>query len=333
VLYLTVLILLTIFLYIRFKKILNKSLTEKRNNYEYLKLEYERLNQENIRLKNDNSNLERSVEETIALYDITKDICKSLDEDKVFKIFCERINRYIEIEDCRFLKEGADLLQYENYTVLPLVINKATTGYLVASGIGGKDKEKFHILTQQFLIGIRRAILYQKVQELTITDSLTQVFNRRYFLERFNEEFDRSRKFKYNLSFLIVDIDHFKNINDNYGHLVGDAILREITKTIKENIRQIDFMGRYGGEELSIILIETDKGPARLAAERIRQSIESRRFAVYDENLKVTISIGISTFPEDANDTAQLIDKADKALYKAKLEGRNRVCVYDEGCQ
>ena len=322
---------LTIFLYAWCKKTLNKRLKVKINNYERLESEYDRLTQENIRLKNDNSNLEKAAEETIALYDITKDICKTLDEDKVFGIFRERINRYIEIGDCGFLKEDADLSQYKNYTVLPLVINKAATGYLVAGGIGEKDKEKFHILAQQFLIGIRRAILYQKVQELTITDSLTQVFNRRYFLERFNEEFGRSMKFKYNLSFLIVDIDHFKNINDNYGHLVGDAILREITKTIKENIRQIDFMGRYGGEELSAILTETDKGPARLAAERIRQAIESRRFAVYDENLKVTISIGISTFPDDANDTAQLIDKADKALYKAKLEGRNRVCVYDEG--
>lgn len=327
-LHLTALILLTIFLYIRSKKLLNKSLTGKINNYQRKKAEYEKLVQKNIRLKYDNSNLERSAEEIIALYDITKDICKSLEEDKVFSIFRECINRYIKIGDCRFLKEGADISQYEDYAVLPLVMHKTARGYLVARGIEEKDKEKFNILAQQFLIGIRRAILYQKVQELTITDSLTQVFNRRYFLERFYEELNRSKKFKYNFSFLMVDIDHFKYFNDNYGHLVGDAILREITRTIKENIRQIDFMGRYGGEELSIILTETDKERAGFAAERIRQAIESRRFTVYDEDLKVTISIGISTFPDDAGEATVLIDKADKALYQAKLAGRNRVCMY-----
>jgi diguanylate cyclase (GGDEF)-like protein len=329
-LHLTVLILLTIFLYIRSKKILNKRLTEETNSYGRLRSEYERLTQENARLKNDNSNLERSAEETIALYDITNDICKTLDEDKVFTIFRDRINRYLQISDCRFVKEASALSQYEDYAVLPLVIDNAVTGYLVASGIEEKDKEKFHILSQQFLVGIRRAILYQKVQELTITDGLTQIFNRRYFLERFNEEFNRSKKFKYRVSFLIVDIDHFKNINDNYGHLVGDAILREITKILKENIRQIDFAGRYGGEELAVVLTETDKDQARVAAERIRQAIESRRFTVYDEDLKVTISIGISTFPVDTSDSQALIDNADQALYKAKETGRNRVCVYGE---
>lgn len=329
-LYLTALILLTIFLYVRAKKIFNKRLRGTINNYQREKCEYEKLTQKNIKLQKDNSDLEKSAEETIALFDITKDICKTLEEDKVFGIFRERINRYIDIDDCRFLKEGADLAQYKDYTVLPLTMHKAGIGYLLASGIEEKDKEKFHILTQQFLIGIKRAILYQKVQELSITDSLTQVFNRRYFLERFNEELERSRKFKYKLSFLMADIDHFKYFNDNYGHLVGDAILREITRTIKESIRQVDFMGRYGGEELSTVLTETDKDQARIACERIRQAIESRRFTVYDEDLKVTISIGISTFPNDATDNLTLIDKADKALYQAKQAGRNRVCVYDE---
>lgn len=328
-LHLSLLILVTLFLIIVLRKILNKNLMKKENNYERLKSEYEKLVQENTRLKTDNSNLERAAEETIALYDITKDICKTLDEDKVFAIFREHMNRYIRISDCRFLRKGEDLSQYEDYTILPLTMHKDATGYLVASGIGEKDKEKFHILAQQFLIGIRRAILYRKVQGLTITDSLTQVFNRRYFLERVSEEVDRSKKFKYSFSFLMIDIDHFKEFNDNYGHLVGDAILREISKTIKENIRQIDFMGRYGGEELSVILTETDKAQAAVACERIRKAIESRRFTVYDEDLKATISIGISTFPDDATDTAALIERADKALYQAKQTGRNRVCVYE----
>jgi diguanylate cyclase (GGDEF)-like protein len=284
--------------------------------------------QENTKLKTENSDLEKLTEETIALYDITNQICKTLDEDEIFSIFNEHINRYISIADCRFLKDDADLSQYSKHTVLPLKIHKSRIGYLVACGIEQKDKDKFYILAQQFLVGIKRAFLYRKVQELTITDSLTGVFNRRYFLEKFIEEIKRSKKFKHNFSFLMVDIDHFKSFNDNYGHLVGDAVLREVAKTIKENIRQIDFMGRYGGEELSIVSVETDKNQAGFVAQRIRQAIESRRVSVYDEVLQVTISIGVSTFPEDGNDASPLIDKADGALYLAKQTGRNRVCLY-----
>jgi len=162
---------------------------------------------------------------------------------------------------------------------------------------------------------------------LAITDSLTGVSSRRYLMERFSEEIERSRKFKYNFSFLMVDIDHFKDYNDRYGHLVGDAILREVSKSIKENIRQIDLVGRYGGEEFSVILTETDKEGARLAAERIRQAIENKHIRIYDEDLRVTISIGVSIFPDDAYEARQLIEKADQALYQAKQAGRNRVWI------
>lgn len=325
-LHLSALSLLTVFLYILVKKILKKGLTERKNNYTSLKNEYEKLVQENTGLKKDNSYLEGLAEETIVLYDITKDICKTLDEKEIFDIFKEHIKRYVAISDCRFLKLDADLAGYASYTVLPLKIHKSQIGYLVARGIKEKDRDKFHILAQQFLVGARRAFLYHKVQELTITDSLTGIFNRRYFFEKLDEEIKRAKKFKHQFSFLMVDVDHFKSFNDHYGHLVGDAVLREVTGAIKENIRQIDFMGRWGGEELSIILVETKIGQAEYAAERIRQAVESRRLAVYDEVLQATISIGISIFPDDGNAAALLIDKADQALYLAKQAGRNRVC-------
>jgi diguanylate cyclase (GGDEF)-like protein len=209
-----------------------------------------------------------------------------------------------------------------------LVIQQDTIGYLIASGINENDKDRFGILAQQFLIGVKRVLLYKKMQELAITDGLTQLFSRRHFLDRFKEELSRSKKFKYRFSFLMVDIDKFKEFNDKYGHLVGDAILREVSKTIKETIRQIDFVGRYGGEELSVILVETDKEHARFAAERLRQAIESRDIRVYDEELKVTISIGISTFSSDGETVEKLIETADQALYAAKQAGRNKVCSY-----
>ncbi len=325
---LIVLILLIIFLNIRLRQMLDKSFIRVRNDCGDIKSEYDKLNLEHKRLKKDNSALEKNMEETIALYDITKEVCKSLDEDKVFTNFCDLINRYIEISDCKFIKAQADLSQYPSYTVLPLNIDKNTLGYLAVTLVKERDKERFYILAGQFLLGVKRAILYKKVQELAITDSLTGVFSRRYLLERFNEEMERSKNFKYNFSFLMIDIDHFKDFNDRYGHLVGDAILREISKTIKENIRQIDLVGRYGGEEFSVILSETDKYGARFVAERIRQAIEYGPVKAYDEDLKVTISIGISTFPDDAKDIQILIDRADWALYRAKQSGRNRVCAF-----
>lgn len=322
-----ILAIVTIFSCIQLQRILGRGFVKVNNNYEHGKTEYDKLIAENKKIRDDNAVLEREAEETVALYDITKEICKSLDEDKVSNTFCELLNRYIEIKDCKFIKEDDDLAQYNNYAILTLNIEKRTHGYLVTDGIKEQDKDRFHILTGQFLLGVKRAILYQKVQALAISDSLTDVFSRRYLLERFGEEIERSRKFKYNFAFLMVDIDNFKNYNDRYGHLVGDAILREVSRTIKENIRQIDLVGRYGGEEFSIILSETDRDKAIFAAERIRQAIESKRVKVYDENLAVTVSIGLAIFPEDTPDAQALIDKADEALYKAKQAGRNRTCA------
>ncbi len=126
----------------------------------------------------------------------------------------------------------------------------------------------------------------------------------------------------------MIDIDYFKDFNDRYGHIVGDAILRELSRAIQENIRQIDLIGRYGGEEFSIILSETDKDVAGLAAERIRTAVQDKHIRVYDEELKITVSIGISTYPYDGKEIEKLIDKADSALYQAKQSGRNRVCAF-----
>ena len=203
---------------------------------------------------------------------------------------------------------------------------KQVAGYLAVDRILEADKEKFGILIQQYLFGLKRALLYQKVQGLTITDMLTNVYCRRYFLERFTEELKRSKKNKLSLAFLMIDIDNFKQFNDRYGHLVGDAILRQVAKTIRDAVRQIDFIGRYGGEEISVVLAETNKEQANFAAERIRQAIASELIRVYDEELTVTVSIGVSIFPDNALSMQNLIEIADQALYLAKETGKNKVC-------
>lgn len=324
----TILILLTALFYIRLNKILFNHFVKIKENFDNIKDSHDKLEEVVKKWANDNKVLQDKLEETIALYDLTKKICISLDGEKVFNNFREQIDKHIMLNDCKFLKADANLGLYEHYEIFPLLMDGACVGYLAADGIREEQKDKFHILAHQFMLGIKRVILYQKVQELAITDTLTGTFTRRYYMERFNEEIIRSKKFNLKFSFLMVDIDHFKDFNDRYGHLVGDAILREVSKTIKENIRQIDSVGRYGGEEFIIILTETDKNGARFAAERIRQSMEARRIKVYDEELKVTISIGISTHPEDAQELPSLIEKADRALYRAKQSGRNRVCVH-----
>jgi len=289
---------------------------------------YQRLSAERAQLAQEVSALGKTLEGTVALYNITRHICKSLDKDKVFLFFKEELARYIDIADCKFITQAEDLSSYPGYTAVPLNIDKEKAGFLLASGIKEEDKEKFNILAQQFLLGLKRALLYEKVQELAITDALTGAFSRRYCLERLNDEIQRCKNMKLNFSLLMIDIDHFKECNDKYGHLVGDAVLSEVAGVIKENIRQIDLMGRYGGEEFLVILTETAGQEAGLASERIRQSIESRRIRVYDEDLKVTISIGISVFPAHAKNPFELINKADRAMYTAKNTGRNKVCVY-----
>ncbi len=251
-----------------------------------------------------------------------------MEEDKVFGAFNEEIKQYIALKDCQFLKDDAKLNTYKDYTVFTLQMDKTKLGYLVADGIKKEDTETFLILAQQFQLAVKRAVLYQKLQELAITDSLTQVLSRRYWLERFQEELARSRKLKYNLSCLMIDVDHFKEHNDRFGHLVGDVILREVSAAIKEKIREIDIMGRYGGEEFCVVLTETNLEKAIVVAERIRQAVQQKSIRAYDEDLRMTISIGIATFPEDAKEIGILVDKADRALYEAKTTGRNKVCVF-----
>ena len=326
-LYIILLLILTISLAILLYDVLSGRLKRRHAERADLLNELNNLKENKQAMGLENARLSKIFAETLALYELTMDICKSLDEEKVFAIFLDNLRKHISIRDCQYIKDSAGLIKYKDYTVFPLnAAENQIAGYLAVDGISDSDKEKFGILAQQLLIGLRRALLYQKVQGLAITDSLTQVYCRRYFLERFSEELKRSRKNKLHLCFLMVDLDNFKQFNDRYGHLVGDAILRQVAKTIVDMVRQIDFIGRYGGEELAIVLSETDKEQANFAAERIRQAIETAVIKAYDEELKVTVSIGVSTFPDSTDHMRDLIEMADQALYLAKETGKNKVC-------
>ena len=321
-----ILLLFLILFAIATKKRLNERLAEARFQLKNAEIEYDLLCSQDQEYRRNNDELKRNLDTTIALYEITKELCRSLDENEIFKNFLARVPEHVTVDECYFLRDEKEKEKFTQSELIPLKIGKGVVRYLALKGLRKEGREKFEILTQQFLLGLKRAILYERVQELAAMDGLTSVFGRRFLLERLKEELERSKKFNYTFSFLMIDIDRFKEQNDRFGHLVGDAILREVSKAMKENVREIDAIGRYGGEEFSVILTETDRSKALAAAQRIRQAIEARRIRAYDEEVNVTVSIGVSVFPQDAQDTDSLIEKADQALYKAKQEGRNRVC-------
>lgn len=213
----------------------------------------------------------------------------------------------------------------KSFLSTPIIVEKDLIGVISIENLPPHAFDSLLILNRQFILEMRKVRLYEMMQELAITDGLTGAYVRRHFLERLDEEFKRSKRHKFKFSFLMLDIDHFKVCNDTYGHLVGDAILRKVVDILKANIRQIDLVGRYGGEEFSVLLPETDKNGAFMVAERIRKAVRQEKFKVYDEFTNVSVSIGVATFPVDTRKKEELIEKADIALYRSKNEGRDRV--------
>lgn len=216
----------------------------------------------------------------------------------------------------------------ESFMGLPLLSEGIPIGIWTISGIDEEQAENLSILAEQLALEVKKINLYEKIQALAITDGLTGIYVRRHFLERLNEEEARAKRHSLKLSILMIDLDHFKKCNDTYGHLVGDIVLKETAKIMKEYVRQVDLIGRYGGEEFIIALPDTDRNSAVNVADRIRHAVEKRRFRAYDEVITSTISIGVSTYPDNGGEVSTIIDRADQALYKAKAEGRNKVIAF-----
>jgi len=170
-----------------------------------------------------------------------------------------------------------------------------------------------------------------KLKEMAITDPLTRVFNRRHFFELAQQELARAQRYGQPLSAIMLDLDHFKQINDHYGHMAGDHVLQAVVQLVRDNIREVDILGRYGGEEFAILMPNTALPGTLDIAQRVCMTIASQSVQVDDETIPVTTSLGVVSLV-DAKDinVEMLLDKADQALYAAKQAGRNRVEVWKE---
>lgn len=181
--------------------------------------------------------------------------------------------------------------------------------------------ELLHLVISQAAIALENARLF----EMATTDGMTKLFVHRYFQQLLDQEIKRSKRYDRELSLIITDIDNFKTFNDTYGHQLGDQVLKSVARVIRENLRSHDMAARYGGEEFALILPETDTNKAARVAEKIRKLVAAMEIPHEDHHLRVTISIGVATFPIHAAEKQALIRSADNALYAAKKEGKNRV--------
>lgn len=235
----------------------------------------------------------------------------------IFRNYPEILNclDYNEVSDCQLCVHDISGQKYFDFSI--------TTVYESEDVILGRIMVLSDITRQREMV--------LRLDKLASTDELTQLYNRRHFYERCQSEIDRATRYGRPLSFIIFDIDHFKSINDNYGHHVGDLVLKHISNICKSNMRSSDIVARYGGEEFAVLLPETTTDIAITIAEKLRQLINSKPYIGDDLKVNITSSFGVHGFNGHKDEKlSELMIKADRALYKAKNYGRNRVVLYSD---
>jgi len=216
---------------------------------------------------------------------------------------------------------------------VPLIIHGSLIGFLTLGSqlVGAFSRDQANLaqaFANQAAAAIANARLFSEVQRLAITDPLTGLYNRRGFSEIAHRELERARRYKRPLSVILLDIDHFKRVNDTYKHAVGDQVLRTLAERCRHRTREVDILGRYGGEEIVILLPETDRPGALRAAEHLRRDVAELPFDTEVGPLQITISLGVAESIDGELGLDVLIDRADDAMYAAKQSGRNRVMSY-----
>lgn len=218
---------------------------------------------------------------------------------------------------------------------IPIIYEKDVIGIFAVTSkepdaISSFQGHLLNIVADQAAMSITNAQLHREVERLAITDGLTDLYNHKHFQERLTKEFQRIERIPHSLSLMIIDIDHFKRINDAYGHPTGDTVLVKLAAILRKILRGIDVLARYGGEEFAAVLINTETSGAKKMAERLRSHVMNNPFYVDEKKLTITLSVGIATYPYDAATKEELISKADQALYYAKKNGRNQVCTWKD---
>lgn len=186
------------------------------------------------------------------------------------------------------------------------------------------------IFADQVALALENARLFERMRQMAITDSLTQLNNRRQFFDLVKIEFERSLRYEHELVIIMLDLDHFKKVNDTWGHQVGDEVLQQVAMLCKQSLRVMDIIGRYGGEEFVIAMPETNREAAAQTAERLRQTIADSPIDTRAGSLRITASLGAALADKNLTSLDVLLSNADEALYHAKRQGRNRVCFIDE---
>jgi diguanylate cyclase (GGDEF)-like protein len=217
---------------------------------------------------------------------------------------------------------------------VPLLSRGRLIGVLVTVGkqrIGhftNQDARLLSILLEPTALAIDNALLLKKSEELSVTDDLTKLYNSRYLNSTLRREVERSKRYRTPVSLIFLDLDGFKNVNDEHGHLWGSRTLVEVGRVIGATVREIDVVSRFGGDEFTVILPQTGPEGAAIIAERIRQKITETTFlASYGLNVRITASLGIASFPDHGRTKDDLLARADQAMYMVKGRGKNGVAL------
>jgi diguanylate cyclase (GGDEF)-like protein len=222
------------------------------------------------------------------------------------------------------------LRRAKSVLVLPLVHGDSAMGSLVLASERGQHfpsevREMLRVICNQVSTSLQNARMYRVMEERATTDGLTGLTNHRAFQERYENLHALCERTDQRCSVILTDIDHFKSVNDTYGHPVGDAVLKRVAGVLEAKARKVDIVARYGGEEFVLVLPDTDGPGAELFANRLREEVGAQVMHSEHGDFNVTLSMGVATFPDDGRSRQELVDKADQALYYCKEHGRNRV--------
>jgi diguanylate cyclase (GGDEF)-like protein len=235
----------------------------------------------------------------------------------------------VRVDAARIFDEASPLKGLASVKVFPLSSGDLVLGTLVVGArregaFEGEVSRQLEVIAMQVADALVRARLYEQTERLASTDGLTGVLNHRTFQARLDEQLALARRYGKRLSLVLCDVDHFKSVNDRHGHPAGDAVLQGVARLLAKEARATDVVARYGGEEFAVVMPETDGAGALVIAERIRERLAASTFGTEQGPLRVTLSLGIATMPDDGTEKARLVEVADACLYHAKRAGRNR---------